>query len=272
MTAPGSDNDGAGTSTPPTGRQQRLRSSLRSSKIAQLVANEIVSEIVAQGLKEGDRLPTESTMLEEFDVGRASIREALRILEIYGLIRIRQGHKGGPVVAALEPSDLGRTLSLYFQITGGTYGDLVEARLIIEPVMARLAAECQDPDDMRHLHDVMDRDAAGSLEDPEYIRLADEFHYAICGMSGNRIMDMLGRSLRTLYIGRISGRGVFPPEGRTIAKKLHADIGEAVLDGKAELAESLMESHMRELAVMQKKSTPDVLEERVSWQASSSGL
>jgi DNA-binding FadR family transcriptional regulator len=265
------DGDGRRGSEPVSERQQRLRTSVRSSKIAQLVANEIVDDIVAQGLKEGDRLPTEATMLAEFDVGRASIREALRVLEIYGLIRIRQGHKGGPVVAAVEPSDLGRTLSLYFQIAGGTYGDLVEARMIFEPVMARLAAEAQDPEDMRRLEDVMRRDAEGSLEDPDYIRLADEFHYAICGMSGNKIMDMLGRSLRTLYIGRISGRGVFPPEGRTKSKRLHTDIGEAVLDGKADLAEQLMKSHMKELADMQRKSTPDVLEERVSWQASSGG-
>lgn len=252
-------------------RQQRLRTSLRSSKISQLIANEIVADIVAQGLQEGDRLPTESSMLEEFDVGRASIREALRILEIYGLIRIRQGQKGGPVVAGMQPSDLGRTLSLYFQMTGGTYGDLVEARMIIEPVMSRLAAESQDPEDMKRLEAVMRRDSEGSLEDPEYIELADEFHYAICGMSGNPIMDMLGRSLRTLYIGRISGRGVFPPEGRSKSKRLHTDIGEAVLDGRAEEAERLMKSHMKELADMQRKSTPDVLEERVSWQASSAG-
>jgi GntR family transcriptional repressor for pyruvate dehydrogenase complex len=269
MTADSTKGEGRSPASSPA--RARQRGSLRSSKIAQLVANEIVADIVAQGLKEGDRLPTESTMLEEFDVGRASIREALRILEIYGLIRIRQGHKGGPVVADLEPSDLGRTLSLYFQITGGTYGDLVEARMIFEPVMARLAAEAQDPEDMKRLEGVMKRDAEGSLEDPEYIELADEFHYAICGMSGNRIMDMLGRSLRTLYIGRISGRGVFPPEGRAKSKHLHTDIGEAVLDGKPDLAERLMKSHMLELAEMQRKSTPDVLEERVSWQASSGG-
>ena len=256
--------------SPTTDRQQRLRS-LRTSKIAQLVANEIVGDIVSRGLKEGDRLPTESTMLEEFDVGRASIREALRILEIYGLIRIRQGHKGGPVVADVQPGDLGRTLSLYFQMIGGTYGDLVEARIVIEPVMARLAAEARDPEGMRHLTEVMEREARAPLDDPQYMQLADEFHYAVCGMSANKIIDMLGHSLRTLYTGRISGRGVYPEEGRPVTRKLHTEIGEAVLDGDAPLAERLMSEHMREIIELQRKSTPELLDERVSWQASGGG-
>jgi GntR family transcriptional repressor for pyruvate dehydrogenase complex len=237
----------------------------RGAKVSQFVATEIVRDIVTGGLKEGDRLPTEAAMLEEFDVGRASIREALRILESYGLISIKQGLGGGPVVSALNPADLARTLSFYFHISGGTFAELAEARAVIEPVMARLAAERQDPEHMVQLEDVMAREAAASLEDPEYIDMANEFHYTVAGMSGNRVLDLLGRALRVLHTERISGGGILPPEARPESRRLHAQIGAAILAGDADLAERLMKDHVGELAALQAERTPDVMNQRVVW-------
>src|ERR1700761_3394215 len=101
----------------------RLREARRRAKISQIVAAEIVRYVVDERLEEGDRLPTEAEMLEEFGVGRGSPREALRLLEAYGLISIRQGQNGGPVVATLRPQDLSRTLSFYFHLTGATYAE-----------------------------------------------------------------------------------------------------------------------------------------------------
>ncbi len=57
-------------------------------------------------------------MMEEFDVGRASLREGLRILESYGLISIKQGLGGARVVSDIYPEDLARTLLFYFHSTG----------------------------------------------------------------------------------------------------------------------------------------------------------
>jgi GntR family transcriptional repressor for pyruvate dehydrogenase complex len=65
-------------------------------KTSERVAAAIVSEIVSRGLGAGDRSPNEATMLERFQVGRASLREALRILEVHGLISLRSGPGGGP--------------------------------------------------------------------------------------------------------------------------------------------------------------------------------
>ena len=112
----------------------RLREARRRAKISQIVAAEIVRFVVDEQLREGDRLPTEAEMLEEFGVGRGSLREALRLLEAYGLISIRQGQNGGPVVATLRAEDVSRMLSFYFHLVGATYAELIEARLIIEPV------------------------------------------------------------------------------------------------------------------------------------------
>lgn len=247
----------------PRGRVSRA--TRRRSKVSHLVASEIVRDIVEMGLKEGDQLPTESAMLEEFDVGRASLREALRMLESFGLISIKQGQKGGPVVAAIDPVDLARSLSFYFHMTGATYGDLIEARLVIEPVMAKLAASRQDEAQMKELREVIEREQSASLDEPVYVARANEFHYMVSGMSGNHVLDLIGRSLRALYQEGTGSGALLPPETRPMARDLHKEISEAILSGDGDLAEDLMARHLERLAKAQFDKTPALKDQRVTW-------
>ena len=64
-------------------------------------------------------------MIEEYGVGRAFVREALRILEVQGLISIKAGPGGGPVVAEVSTRDFGRMSTLYFQVGGMTFRELI---------------------------------------------------------------------------------------------------------------------------------------------------
>jgi DNA-binding FadR family transcriptional regulator len=243
----------------------RLREARRRAKISQIVAAEIVRYVVDQRLQEGDRLPNEADMLEEFGVGRGSLREALRLLEAYGLISIRQGQNGGPVLATLRPQDLSRTLSFYFHLTGATYTELTEARLIIEPVMARLAAERQDPDHMQQLRDTTEREQQAPLEDPDYLACADEFHYMVSGLSGNRVLDLLGRGLRTMFQERVGYGSVLPEEQRKRNRKVHQQIADAILAGDGAKAERLMAKHLRELADALSERVPYLGSDRITW-------
>jgi GntR family transcriptional regulator, transcriptional repressor for pyruvate dehydrogenase complex len=249
------------------GRARATRASRRRSKISHFVAGEIVRDIVEQDLKEGDHLPTEAAMLEEFDVGRASLREALRLLEAYGLIAIRQGHAGGPVVASVSPDDVARSLSFYFHLTGASYGELMEARLIVEPVMAGLAARRQDPEQMAHLREVVEREQNASFDEDVYVKRADEFHYVVSGMSGNRVLDLIGRALRTLYQEGTASGALLPAKARPQTREKHDQIAAAILAGEAEKAESLMTEHLQTLSEAQFKRTPRLRGERVGWMA-----
>ena len=83
-------------------------------------------------------------MLATYQLGRASLREALRILEVHGLILIRPGRGGGPVVANFSSRDFGRMATLHFHVGRATFRDLVQARMVMEPVMAGLAAQRLD--------------------------------------------------------------------------------------------------------------------------------
>ena len=73
----------------------RVARGRRNEKIAESVARQILRDIQLQGLAPGSMLPPESAMLERFDIGRGSLREALRILEVNGLITIKTGPGGG---------------------------------------------------------------------------------------------------------------------------------------------------------------------------------
>jgi GntR family transcriptional regulator, transcriptional repressor for pyruvate dehydrogenase complex len=241
-------------------------------RIAWTVAHEIVRDIVEHDLGPGDRLPTEAAMLEHFDVGRASLREALRILEGFGLITIRQGQNGGPFVAELRPQELSRTLSFFFHMTGATYGELIELRLIVEPVLAHLAAERRNPVHMERLRDAMAAERAAAFDDGAYLARADQFHYVVSGSSGNRVADLIGKSLRTVYQERISPTIVFGIEGRPGVRRSHAEIGNAILAGDGALAEHLMREHLRELAVEQAALMPDLAGDRIAWHGVWSGV
>jgi len=244
----------------------RLREARRRAKISQIVAAEIVRFVVDEQLREGDRLPTESEMLEQFGVGRGSLREALRLLEAYGLISIRQGQNGGPVLATLRAEDVARTLSFYFHLTGATYAELIEARLIIEPVMARLAAERQHPEHMAQLRATTEREQAASLDDPEYLACADEFHYMVSGMSGNRVLDLLGRALRTMFQERVQHGSMLPAESRRQNRKVHRQISDAILAGQGAKAERLMTRHLADLAEALDTRMPHFSGDRITWE------
>lgn len=236
-------------------------------KLAEIVVQEIVHEIVALDLKEGDRLPTEAEMLEQFDAGRASIREALRILEAYGLISIRQGQNGGPVVASPHAEDLAAALSLYFHMDGATYGELVEARLVIEPMMAQLAAETRDPEYLSLLREVVEEEQAAGFGDHEYLENADAFHFAVAGMSGNRVLDLIGRALRSLYQQRVMHGVLLQTDQRPRNREVHAEIAAAIEAGDGELARTLMRDHLSELAEALDDRVPGAREDRITWQS-----
>src|SRR5262245_53560806 len=86
----------------------------RPLKTAERVARDITRDIISGGLATGDSLPSEAAMLTQYGVSRESLREALRLLEVQGLIAIRRGPGGGPTVGSVDPANLGRISSLYY--------------------------------------------------------------------------------------------------------------------------------------------------------------
>src|ERR1700730_1070884 len=161
--------------------------SRRSQKTSERVALDIVHDIVAQGLRVGARLPLEAAMIEQYGVSRASLREALRLLEVQGLIHLKPGPGGGPVVGSVDAANLARTATLYFHLGASTYGQLFETQVLLEPVVAQLAA--RHPDHRAAMKPFLEPDAPES--EREYRHQTTDFHEAVYRLAANPVLVLL---------------------------------------------------------------------------------
>ena len=94
----------------------------------------------ARGLKPGDLLEPERTMLEKYQTGRGTLREALRLLEFQGVILLKPGPRGGPVLQNPDAAHLGSTLVLLMQLQAAPFRNIAEVRTALEPMISSLAA------------------------------------------------------------------------------------------------------------------------------------
>src|SRR4030095_16201164 len=109
-----------------------VASPVRVPKTAELVASQLRRQIVRGDLKEGDALPPESALMEQFGVSRPTLREAFRVLESEALISVRRGARGGARVHTPNGDVAARYAGLVLQFRGATLADVYEARRTIE--------------------------------------------------------------------------------------------------------------------------------------------
>jgi DNA-binding FadR family transcriptional regulator len=237
----------------------------RSRKTSELVAREIVRDIVEQRLQPGEMLPSEQAMLTRYGVGRPALREAIRVLEVHGLLRVKPGPGGGPVVGTVTGRAFGEMASLFFRLAGTTFRELIEARLELEPMAARVAAERRDPATVAALRALLEREAATDLtDDAAYARLARDFHAAIVDASRNGVVSLVGSGLLELYEDRLR-IPITQRDRRAEVLASHTAIVEAIEAGDAERAEALTRASLA--AVLERLETllPDLLDTVIDW-------
>jgi len=236
----------------------------RTDKLSERLARSILSDIVVGKLQVGAMLPSEAVMTESYGVGRNSVREALRILEIHGLIKIKPGPRGGPVVAPVSSSDLARSLSLFFHALGATFGDLLNARLIIEPLMARLAAERITPESAGALSASLTRHDEAGQHEADWMPASADFHVIVNGLSGNPVLDLVSRALIQIYAERTPFH--FPASQSEEVRRVHHRIAKAIIAGDPDLAESRMRRHIASQMTRVTRSRPELLDDLIDWQ------
>ncbi|MFV2178066.1 FadR/GntR family transcriptional regulator [Actinomadura sp. LOL_016] len=234
----------------------------RGSKVAEALAQEIVRDIVARKVPPGTLLPSESEMLEDYGVGRNSLREALRILEVHGIIVMKPGRNGGPMVIDADTRDYGRMSTLFFHLSGATFQQLVDARLVLEPLMARLAAERRGQELVGKL---ADPDTTEANDDLVYFDATKDFHRTVALMSGNPVLNLISVSLEDIFRDQVS-RALSPKEERKHVLEVHVGIAEAIAEGRADDAERLMRDHMKQYADWVHRRRPQLAEEIIDWQ------
>lgn len=162
-----------------------------------VVLDKIERDLVCGALAPGDRLPSERELAVHLGLGRSSVREALRVLEVLGLIRTGAGSgpTAGATVVAAPADGMAMLLRLHVATQRFPVQDLVHTRVMLEVgVVSTLAADSVDPGDVaRALLDQMD---VGGLTTAQFLKLDSQFHVALAEAAGNPVVTTMMSGLR----------------------------------------------------------------------------
>jgi GntR family transcriptional regulator, transcriptional repressor for pyruvate dehydrogenase complex len=238
----------------------------RAPKTALLVARRIVRDIERMNLAPGDKLPPEKLMFQEYQVGRGTLREALRFLELQGILSLKPGPGGGPVVERPDASNLATLLVLLLQFSDARYQTVIEARSGLEPIMAELAAQRITPAALGELAATISTMATHVNDDhPDFLEANKRFHDIIAWSSGNALFGYLVDAL----IGVLDGTALgieYPAHRRGPIHKAHQRIYQALEQHDPPAARGAMRDHIGEYVRYAERKFPQVLNRRVIWE------
>jgi DNA-binding FadR family transcriptional regulator len=235
-----------------------------SERAAVRVARKIVGEIRQRRLQPGAQLAPEHRMLEKLGVARATLREALRFLELQGALRIKAGPGGGPIVSVPNSNHLASVLSLQLQFADASFRSVLEARMSVYPVLAAEAAHNASPDDIETLKQSVAKMRA-KIDDADFV--VEEFRRfqdVIAIASGNRVLGLLVNALHRM--SEDSGVQYDLRERRQVVRSSQLMLG-AIESGDAEEARAVTEKSLAVAMGNWERSYPDALKQPVSWLA-----
>jgi len=214
-----------------------------NGKMAEAVAYGLRDHIEESGWPIGEVLGSETELIEQFQVSRAILREAVRILEHYGAVETKRGPRGGIIVCAPDSAAIVRSARMFLEFEGVTPINLSEARAVIEVAATRLATARRDAELGNRLTEQLERerqagDAAVSFGD---------FHHAIAQGTGNQLfplfVDVMGGLVpRHLRAERQSPGGQAELSAEVL--RTHERLARAIIDGDVEQAARRMRRHM----------------------------
>jgi GntR family transcriptional repressor for pyruvate dehydrogenase complex len=178
-----------------------LFTSISNSKNYQIIIDRIKDAIVDGSLTVGSRLPTELELAEQFQVSRSSVREALKALEVLGVVESHKG--GGSFIVNNISRSMTDTMSIYFMLKGGSLRDLISMRVALE--LGALYAVIQNgtDGDIQLLEQALNQyvNAATTEERKLYDR---NFHTVLISLAANPLYDLTLGALTFIFAKDVS--------------------------------------------------------------------
>jgi GntR family transcriptional regulator, transcriptional repressor for pyruvate dehydrogenase complex len=157
-----------------------------------------IERLILKKLQPGDKLPSERELAELLRVSRSSIRDAIRSLEMMGMVEPRQGT--GTIVREISSESLVHPLANALKRKGELIGELLDFRMMLEPQLAARAATRVSPDEISEMEEILERQEKKLRDGDSTIGEDSEFHYSIALASGNsvvlKVLDTLMDLLR----------------------------------------------------------------------------
>jgi DNA-binding FadR family transcriptional regulator len=224
---------------------------VRPQRAAELVASDIRNLILSGEFTDG--LPKESILLDVYQVSRPTVREALRILETEGLIETRRGRQGGATVRRPTPASAAYHLGLALQSAGANVNDLANARRLLEPLCASMAAQRPDREAVAaELDALTDQGEARIGDGAAFTASLLEFHAALVNASANVTLSIVVGTIEAIWQGQerawaeeVSAQGAYPTrEDQARALESHRRITQLIARGDADGAMLAARKHL----------------------------
>ena len=243
---------------PPWRRVERAPT--KGASTARLLAQYIIDNAI----EPGTTLPPEKTLSERFGIGRGTMNDALRMLETYGLLELRPGRYGGPVVRRPDATDLASSLVLAFYANRSSIIDVMDARAILEPALAGLAAQRITPEELKQLKDNVTRARSPQATADSAVSDSEEFHNVVFEAAGSPVLGLLAASLHRIIASRASPI-VITPEWIPRVASAHQKILTALARHDAAKASKLWAEHSREAEDYYRKEFAQVADQPIAW-------
>lgn len=230
-----------------------IRNSPQPARAYETVLTTIEADLRSGKLKIGDQLPGERSLAETHGISRASVRDAIRILDAMGMVRTSTG--SGPNSGAVVISDpavgLSATLRLHVASRQLSVADIVESRILLETWAAESADLASDPERsaavLRRTAELLEAMDVPGLDREEFHDFDSQFHVLLSSLAGNAVIEAMMESLRLSISDYVSESVASDAAWQKIAKVLraqHHGIHQAVADGDGPLAARLLREHI----------------------------
>lgn len=230
---------------------------IKNTKVYEQVIEQIKERIADRTLKKGDKLPSERELAEQLGISRASIREAIRSLEIIGLIESRQGE--GNFIRNSFQNSLFEPLSIMFMLNDCKLEEIFELRKVIEIETAALAARQVTDDELNDMIELINKMKISENEEERVICDA-KFHYKIAQASRNFLIVNILNTVSTLMDSFIKDarKIIINNKHKDDIDFQHEQVWNALRNHNSEEAAEAMRKHMElineNLIVMTRKS------------------
>ncbi|MDN5658551.1 FadR/GntR family transcriptional regulator [Brevibacterium sandarakinum] len=211
----------------------------RRGRLADVVAEKLKEEIISGSFSVGSKLPSENALAQRFDVGRSSMREAVRTLQASGYLESAQG--SGVFVRTDKPSVIGPVdMSL---VGGYTMSDLFEARVAIECQAATLAAVRLTEHHRQVLQSILNSASEPGVSQADFVALDRRFHRQIADASGNPLLLYVWDLISDSFV-EYSTKVIGLPGRLERAHEDHRAIADALFAGDVETAHARTADHV----------------------------
>nr|WP_245348363.1 FCD domain-containing protein [Paeniglutamicibacter psychrophenolicus] len=214
----------------------------------------IEADLRSGKIKIGDQLPGERLLAETHGISRASVRDAIRILDAMGMVRTSTGSgpNSGAVVISNPAVGLSATLRLHVASRQLSVADIVESRILLETWAAQSADLAGNPEHsqavIRRTGELLEAMDEPGLDREEFHDLDAEFHVLLSSLAGNAVIEAMMESLRLSisdYVSESVASDAAWQKIATVLRSQHHAIHQAVKGGDGPLAAHLLREHIQ---------------------------